>query len=451
MGKITDKLLGYSSHHSCFDIPYEEIRELQLAALNERYQEDADKIKLVSMRARDAGISEIRSLDDIVPLLLPHTAYKSYPESFLSGQKWDKLTRWLNTVSAHPTDNISLDGIDNIDDWVHRLVEGGHYVSCSSGTTGKSAMLDASEKDLEFGKQDIIRAYCWGAGVEATPEYHMFGLAPVAHVPKNVAMGDALKNTFSRPGIEMFRYPVPPITVGSMTKMITLRKAIADGTALPGDIAEFEATSVARQKVVDEAVSISADALIETRHEKLFLMGMWASFHAIATEVRSRGYSAKNFQQDNLIYVAGGLKGAQLPPDYREFFYETFNIKPERNFMMYSMQEINTSMPRCREGERYHIPPWLVCLPLNKDGDELLPIIAGEEVEGRAAFFDLSLDGRWGGIISGDKIEVDFSPCKCGAKSPSIRDNVVRFSDLQEGDDKIGCSGTVDAYVRGLS
>jgi hypothetical protein len=60
------------------------------------------------------------------------------------------------------------------------------------------------------------------------------------------------------------------------------------------------------------------------------------------------------------------------------------------------------------------------------------------------------MDGRWGGVISGDHIEVDYSPCKCGNRSPSITDNVYRYADL-EGDDKIGCAGTVDAYVRGLS
>jgi hypothetical protein len=113
------------------------------------------------------------------------------------------------------------------------------------------------------------------------------------------------------------------------------------------------------------------------------------------------------------------------------------------------MQELGTAMPRCQKGGRYHIPAWLVCLPLDKEGNELLPHGDGES-EGRAAFFDLSLDGRWGGVISGDKIAVDFSPCKCGAHTPSIRDNVVRYSDLT-GDDKIACSGTVDAYVRGLA
>jgi len=67
-----------------------------------------------------------------------------------------------------------------------------------------------------------------------------------------------------------------------------------------------------------------------------------------------------------------------------------------------------------------------------------------------APFFDVALDGRWGGVISGDKISVDYGPCVCGNRSPSIRDDVVRYADL-EGDDKIGCAGTVDAYVRGLS
>jgi hypothetical protein len=92
----------------------------------------------------------------------------------------------------------------------------------------------------------------------------------------------------------------------------------------------------------------------------------------------------------------------------------------------------------------------MVCLPLNKEGDALAEGVGEGQVEGRAAFFDLSLDGRWGGVISGDHVHVDFGPCKCGAKSPSIRDDIYRYADL-DGDDKIGCAGTVDAYVRGMS
>src|SRR3546814_7150995 len=87
-------------------------------------------------------------------------------------------------------------------------------------------------------------------------------------------------------------------------------------------------------------------------------------------------------------------------------------------------------MPRCRAGGRYHVPPWVVPLILDKSGDALLPIGNGE-YEGRAAFFDLSLDGRWGGGISGDRISIDFSPCPSGHKGPSIRDTTARYAELE--------------------
>ncbi|MET0587351.1 MAG: hypothetical protein ABWZ75_02415 [Novosphingobium sp.] len=449
MGEVADKLMSHRHNAGAHDIPYEEIRAAQVAAMNERLQERIDRIRLVSLRAQEAGITEVRSLDEVVPLLLPHTAYKSYPESFLSDRRWDRLTKWLGTVSAYPTNDVDLEGIGDIDDWIGRLEQAGHFVSCSSGTTGKSAMLIGSQRDMDWSARDSVEACAWGSGVEPAQDRRIFGLAPVASVPRNHAIRIALREAFGDPEKEPFLYPVPPITVGSITRMITLRKAIADGTALPEDIAEFDRTSAERAKAVESAVGISADALIAARGEKLYISGMWASLYQVAEEVRSRGYGGKDFNPDNTCYVGGGLKGAQVPPNYREIVFETFNLRPERNFQMYGMQEIGSAMPRCQKGGRYHIPPWLVCLPLDKEGGALVPI-GSEEVEGRAAFFDLSLDGRWGGVISGDRIQIDFSPCECGAKSPSIRDNVVRYSDIQ-GDDKIACSGTVDAYVRGLS
>jgi hypothetical protein len=231
--------------------------------------------------------------------------------------------------------------------------------------------------------------------------------------------------------------------------MVVARKKIADGTILPEELAEFERISAERAKAVEDAVEITARAMIEARRDKLHVTGLWKGLYDVARAVRDMGYSAKDFNPENSIYVGGGLKRAKLPDDYREFVYETFNIQPERNYQNYSMQELQSGMPRCQKGGRYHLPPWLVPLLLDKGGDNLLPRERGE-YEGRAAFFDLSLDGRWGGVISGDKVSIDFSPCACGAKSPSIRDNIVRYADL-EGDDKIGCAGTVDAYVRGLS
>ena len=450
MGQNADKLLSKVATDEAY-AAYDDVRELQIAAINERLQENIGKIRLVAMRAKDAGITEVRSLEDVVPLLLPHTAFKSYPESFLLEKKWDRLTKWLGTVSPYPIHGVDLDGIADVDDWIERLSAKGHFISCSSGTTGKSAMLIASRKDMDWSKIDTVGVFSWGSGVVPARDRKMIGTAPVASVPKNLTIGEAQREAFANPDWPRFNYPVPPITVGSLTKMVVMRKKISDGTARPEEIAAFEKNSKERQEVLDRAVILAAEEIVENRDKKLMVSGLWSGLYAVARVVRDMGYSAKDFDPDNCIYVGGGLKRALLPPDYKEFVHETFNIPASRDFQNYSMQELNSGMPKCRAGNRYHVPPWIVPFILDKQGDAMLPHdISGGESEGRAAFFDLSLDGRWGGVITGDRISLDYSRCACGNRGPSIRDTIARFADI-EGDDKIGCAGTIDAYVRGVA
>ncbi len=449
MGGAVERLTNLVRSADRFAIPYSELRQAQAEAMNERFEERVDRIKLLAFRAKEAGTTEIRGREDMVPLLFPHTAYKSYPESFLSEQKWDRLGKWLGTVSPYPIGAVETSEVKDIDDWIERLSAKGHYVSCSSGTTGKSAMLIAADRDMEWSHVDTVGVFSWGSGVEPARDRRMFGVAPIADVPKNVTIRDAQLAAFGDPRFAPFRLPVPPITVGQLTNTVVLRKAIVDGTARPEEIAQFEATSKERAETLEKAYVISAESLVAARADKLFISGMWNALHHVAALVREMGYGAKDFHPDNCIYVGGGLKRAQLPADYQEFVHETFNIPATRTFQNYSMQELNSGMPRCQKGGRYHVPPWMVPFVLNEDGDELLPHGDGE-IEGRAAFFDLALDGRWGGVITGDKISLDVDPCLCGNAGPSIRDDIMRYADL-DGDDKIGCAGTVDAYVRGLS
>lgn len=451
MGIHADQLLRYMGSGEGYALSFDEIRDTQIAAIDERLQERIGRIKLVAMRAKEAGLTRVESLGDAVPLLLPHTAYKSYPESFLTDRRWDRLTKWLGTVAAYPTDTIDLSGVDDMDAWVAACAKAGQFVACSSGTTGKSAMLVASQADLDFTCRDGVAAVEWGSDIRRGDMRTVPGTGgTIAYTPRNAAIGGALMQAFA----DLSRLPapsgVPPVTIGSMTRMITLRKSIAAGTATPGDIVEYEAESETRQKMLETAAQKAVEDIIAKRGERLYILGMWAALYALAAAVRKRGFSSKDFHPENAAYLAGGLKRAQLPDNYREFVYETFNLQPRFIYQMYSMQEINSSMPRCQKGHRYHLPPWLVALPLNKNGDALAEGFGHGEIEARAAFFDLSLDGRWGGVISGDRIQIDFSPCACGNGSPSIRDNITRYADL-EGDDKIGCAGTVDAYVRGLS
>jgi hypothetical protein len=448
IGGAVERLIKLADAPDRFDIPLADVQPLQIAAVNELLQDRIEKIRLLRNRAETNGVREVREAADIVPLLFAHTAYKSYPEGWLTDQKWDRLGKWLETVSTHPVVGVDTSNVRDIDDWIERLQAAGHFVSCSSGTSGKSAMLNASAIDMAWSRRDTVAAFSWGTGVTPAQDRRMFALAPVASVPKNLTVRRAMIDAFCMEGSKPFTYPVPPITIGQITGMVALRKRIADGTAKPGEIAGYEATTAERQKTIDQAVGLSADALVQMRGDKMYMTGMWASLYRVAQAVRALGFSGKDFHSENAIYIGGGLKGAVLPPDYREYVFDTFNLTPPRIFQMYGMQEINTAMPRCQQG-RYHIAPWLMCLVLDQAGETIVAP-SGGEVEGRAAFFDLSMDGRWGGVISGDKIFVDYGTCACGNRSPSIRDSISRYADLPGGD-KISCSGTIDAYVRGVT
>jgi hypothetical protein len=169
--------------------------------------------------------------------------------------------------------------------------------------------------------------------------------------------------------------------------------------------------------------------------------------YRVAQAVRAMGYGGADFHPDNAMNVGGGLKGAVLPPDHAQVIRETFNIRSEHVSHNYAMQDINCAMPRCRSG-RYHVPPTVLLLPLDETGERLAATEG--EVEGRAAFFDLSMDARWGGLISGDKVQVDFGKCACGHQGPTIGGEITRFAELPGGD-KITCAGTIDAYIRGAT
>lgn len=442
----TQTLLDLADREDRFEACAAELLPLQLEAIGERFTARVDSIKLLQNRADTGGISEIASASDVVPLLFAHTAYKSYPESWLFEQKWDRMARWLATVSSYPIAPVEGE-VDGLDDWLRRLEEQGHFVACSSGTTGKCAMMDGTMEDLTFAADDLLAAIRW-TGLTPNKDRRLIGLGQVAMTRRNMTTGRPMAEAFSHPDFPPFSPNVPPITVGGILEMVLLRKKMAEGTARPSEVAHYEAVSAQREKDMASSLEQAVEALIANRHMPLHILGMLGPLFRVAEVVRAKGYSGKDFQP-NSSFVSGGLKRAQVPEDYRAFIFDTFNIAEERVAQTYAMQEINSQCPRCSHG-RYHVPPWMLLLLLDEAGETVIGPHPTGEHEGRAAFFDLSLDGRWGGVISGDKIRVTWDRCGCGNHSPSINPDIQRYADLANGD-KIACSGTIDAYVRGVA
>jgi hypothetical protein len=443
-----DRLVSLVDAENPFDYDYNELAPRLLKAIDQRFQERRWQIKLVQNRAETGRVEVIRQMADIVPLLFAHTAYKSYPEAWLMEKKWERLGRWLDTISTNRVPSIDTANVQGLDDWLERLGEVGHFVSCSSGTTGKCSMMNATADDLAFCGHSALNLLAW-CGVKPNRDRRLIGPGLVASSPRNHATRAPVWEGLSRPDARPFAADAPPMTIGRITDMVVLRKRIAEGAATPSETAHYEAETAARQKTMDSVIEQTADAYIAHRAEKLHVTGQFGSLYRVVELIRARGYSGKDFNPENSIHVSGGLKRAQVPADYREVIFETFNIQPEHLSLSYGMQEQNTSWPRCRSG-RYHMPPWVMLLLLDEGGDNLVEPTTDGEVEGRAGFFDLSLQGRWGGVISGDKVRATWAPCACGNRSPSIADQIERYADMASGD-KITCAGTIDAYVRGIS
>ena len=127
-----------------------------------------------------------------------------------------------------------------------------------------------------------------------------------------------------------------------------------------------------RQKAVDDAVGITAEALIAARGTRSCMSpGCGRASTRSPRRCASMGYSAKDFNPENCIYVGGGLKrraaAGRLPR------VRLRDVQHPAGAQLPELQHAGARAPACRaasEGGRYHVPPWMVPLMLDKDGDD---------------------------------------------------------------------------------
>jgi hypothetical protein len=63
----------------------------------------------------------------------------------------------------------------------------------------------------------------------------------------------------------------------------------------------------------------------------------------------------------------------------------------------------------------------------------------------RLAVMDLLGQTYWGGIITGEKVTIEWdAACPCGRKGGFMHDNIECYSSTVTGDDRITCAATVD-------
>jgi hypothetical protein len=435
---------------TAYDQPASDIAALQLRAAQELFEERRTQIALLARRAEDAHITRIGSLADLVPLLFAHTVYKSYPPSFIEHGRWDRMLQWLGTLSVDDVSGVDVAGVNDVDDWIARLWSAGHMVLATSGSSGKCSFLNHTRGDRALKQRHFRHSVAWplarpgGDPASARP---VFWLGPIKGANSAIEAANINAANWGRPGAT-FALGDEPLRIADVSRMAAMRKRMSDGTASPQEIAAFE--DEARRKGADGQAAMRrlADTILDHRHEPLMLSGMWAQFMTLIARARERGIADGEFHPQSVVTAGGGVKGVPLPADYKEQVDRFFSgvIRPGA----YGMTELSQVMPRCEAG-RYHRAPGLVWLILDRAGERLLGEADGADglVEGRFAFLDLLYEGRWGGLITGDKVTVDFKPrCPCGRHGPTLLDTISRYASPGE-DDHIGCAGTIDGYIRG--
>jgi len=420
-----------------------------IEAVDAILQERLDQVPVLRQRADDQGIKKVDSLDDLVPLLFPHTVYKSYPAAIVDQGRWAQLNKWLQSLSTSDVD-VDVTGVENVDDWILRLMDHGIYVGASSGTTGKNSFLPKTAGDLDA-MTDAHFAQFAAAGIELENIWHMVSLSPGEDNPTYRRFGMRVAQTLLRPDAYP-PFPAPKSTEGRlafMGRQARLRRAMAEGTASPDELAAMETEAAERQALTEQILDYNVDQILDHADEPLWFGSFTALLWRLVEKLRERGVKPGDLTGDNVFYTGGGTKGIQLPDDAEEQICEMLHVRPERIMKTYGMQELNIGAERCPE-KRYHVPEEkLVVVVLDQPGEALVPIDADGLAQGRAAFFDLTIEGRWGGFISGDRITIDHGACPCGRPGKTVLPTIERFSNLVD-DDKILCAGTMDAYVRGF-
>ncbi|HEX4376295.1 MAG TPA: hypothetical protein VHZ99_03990 [Steroidobacteraceae bacterium] len=444
------------SHTRIHSVPRDEQEAVQLAGLRARFEERREQIPVLAKLAETQGIREIRGLDDAAALLFAHNVYKSYPVSLLSKQRFDQLTRWLDRLTPFDLSSLDSSGCRSIDEWLSLLQSQTPLdVATSSGTGGTLSFFPKSKRDYRVSVTGlrVQLTQPFGAAprtadlsdkIHAFTPFYRDGYSTVARLPHYIREifcgGDA---TFLETALP-YKLSADLMWLGAR-----VRAAQAKGDSTRIDVPESLLArrgewDALQRDVGTRQVEFIQDIVQRLRGERVFALGITQLFYEIAR----RGIEAGNrgaFAAGSVIMGGGGGKGMVLPDDADDTIRRFFGIDNLRTG--YGMTEQNGFFVTC-DNDRHHLLPWVTLFVLDQETGRPLPR-RGVQI-GRAAFFDMTHDGAWGGVVTGDRVTADFGPCRCGRSTVHLDRVIRRFSELQGDDDKITCAAAPAAQAAAL-
>ena len=441
----------YAMQHVAAD----ELAALQFAALRRRFAELRNAIPALTLLADEAGVDTLDELNDVVPLLFPHSVYKSYPSALLVRNRFADLTRWLDRLTTFDLTGVDVSGCTGIDSWLdtleaHTPLRTFH----SSGTTGTLSFLPRSMHEWDqMGQAFRCGLFQYsdplGAGGRHDGEWFELiwplwrsGRSAITYFP-----GLALPHLL---GSEDRLHALRP---GRMSSDAAYFAGRVRAAAARGELGKLEISPALRarreefereQREMTESIPRFINEQIEKlKGRRIWMLATWNVLYNMSKAGLDAGLE-KVFAADSLVTTGGGAKGQVVPDDWEEVVQRFIGVDHVQH--SYVMSEITALNKQCEEG-RYHFEPWII--PFVLDPDNGAPFSREGEHTGRMAVFDLIAATYWGGFISGDVVTLSFVGCACGRTTAHAAREIERYSD-KRGDDKITCVAAEDAHRAAL-
>lgn len=436
-------------------MPDEDRRAYQLAGLKHRFNELRDRIPFVKKLADRDGVDEISELEDILPLLLEHTVYKSYPSSLLEKNKFKLINSWLEKLSTQNLSHVDVSECDSIDSWLDVMdAQTELLIHTSSGTSGTVSLFPKSKIEVStFSKQYPLRFQTFGDARPSEPQPKAHVIVPSyrgggsAHFRineqyfKRIAHDDEGYMHIAFPG----RMSADILYLAGRLRAAKARGELDRLEIAPNVMArleQFETSAAHRGELMHTFLEDVTNSLAG---ERVFMACAPTYLWPLAEKSLAAGKRGV-FSPDSVISTGGGAKGMVLPDDWKESVKLFAGVKSVP--VNYSMTEMTANNMLCDLGQ-YHVAPWII--PFVLDPDTSKSLARTGTVTGRMAYYDLNPDTHWGGFISGDEVTLTWDqPCGCGRTGPHIKSPIGRYSEQRGGDDKISCAASAEAHEEAM-
>jgi hypothetical protein len=435
-----------------------ELEEIQLGALQMRFDTLVNKVPVLGRFAEDQGLREIRSIEDGALLLFPHTMYKSYPLSAIESEDFDRMTRWVSTLTAIDLSGVDASGCASIDEWIDLLdARTPLRLRHSSGTTGKLSFIPASVSETYTAAMGFARFF-QGFGDE--PDAHVTGVGELPiigfghrrgamafarmldSVEHHLYAGDPGMIVTTHPG----RLSADMLSLGGRLQNAEARGELGK-LKLSSRLKNRRASFIKEQAEMPEQLQAFFDLMsTQFRGRRVILNGVVPPVAETAVAGIARGLE-NLFAADSLMFLAGGSKGRKLPDDYPALVERFCGVRYPRTG--FGMSEAASGITRMCPLGRFHIPPNIIAYAIDPLTGAILPRRGAQT--GRFGFIDIAAQLRWGGFLSGDEIRLNYSGgCGCGRRGAFIDGDIRRYSELEGGDDKITCAGAPAVHENAL-